>query len=74
MGVVVSASQGPMNVLNLAMFEKLRDNFPIFSDVFGWGRPAPPDVTAGERTAPLASHSSPATTSRRWAFAPHWVD
>ena len=41
-----------MNVLNLAMFEKLRDNFPIFSDVFGWGGPAPPDVTAGERTAP----------------------
>jgi hypothetical protein len=47
--VVLSTSRGPSRVLSYAMFEKLRDNFPIFSDLLGWSG-GPRAVVAGERS------------------------
>jgi predicted permease len=47
--VVRSTIHGSSYALSYAMFEKLRDNFPIFSGLFGWSW-SPRDVSTGERT------------------------
>lgn len=48
--VVLSTARGSARVLSYRMLEKLRDNFPIFSDVFGSTCGAKRQVTAGAQT------------------------